>query len=327
MWNKVVRYIFLFALTLFSGNIMAACVYNKNQATYVSIASNRSGDGMISTSSQMYFYKGIPILLSNGNYYTSHPASGSIGGQTFTRGSLKSSYTTTGIYPVEMKEYEICFNFTPANSDPTRTYIDTKSFFKYSTKQAHHNGELIGGLSQIYVPPMSYMPGGHVLFKNGYIYYGPEAGSGDLRELSTDHPIVTNAAPVSHNGSILMAEDTTFSTNLSGSDPDGDSLTYHLVTPPSSNHGTVSISGGKATFTPKDDWNGNTYFTFRVRDSGGLYSNISTISVTVTPVNDVPSVIDHSLSLDEDTMGTHTLEVSDVDLQFEGDSHTWSIVT
>ena len=138
--------------------------------------------------------------------------------------------------------------------------------------------------------------------------------------------IETNKAPVASNTSIMTSEDNNSNVHLLASDADGDALTYSLVTQPNAAHGTVTISGNVATFTPKPNWNGTTSFTYLAND-GTVNSNTATVTVTVTPVNDPPSVSNATLALDEDTVGTLTLGVTDVDLQFEGDSHTWSIVT
>ncbi|RRV02616.1 hypothetical protein EGJ28_24435, partial [Stutzerimonas xanthomarina] len=62
-----------------------------------------------------------------------------------------------------------------------------------------------------------------------------------------------------------------------------------LVNAPNNAHGTVTISGDRATFTPKLNWNGTTTFTYRAND-GKANSNTATVTVTVTPVNDAPSV-------------------------------------
>src|SRR5690606_39680692 len=113
---------------------------------------------------------------------------------------------------------------------------------------------------------------------------------------------------------------------LLGTDTDGDSLTYTILAVPNAAHGTVSITGNQATFTPKPNWNGTTSFTYRASD-GKLNSNTATVSVTVTPVNDAPTVSNRTHTMDEDTTATITLPVTDVDLQFEGDSYIWSIVT
>ncbi|QCT95454.1 tandem-95 repeat protein (plasmid) [Stutzerimonas degradans] len=135
-----------------------------------------------------------------------------------------------------------------------------------------------------------------------------------------------NDSPVASNRSLTTAEDKAGIVELVATDVDGDALSYSVVTAPSSTHGTVTISGDKATFTPKPNWNGTTSFTYRAND-GTANSNTATVTVTVTPVNDTPSVSNATLALDEDTVGALTLAVTDVDLQFEGDSHTWSIVT
>src|SRR5690606_20428067 len=134
-----------------------------------------------------------------------------------------------------------------------------------------------------------------------------------------------NDAPVASNVSLTTAEDTAGTATLLGTDIDGDALTYSVVAAPNAAHGTVSITGNKVTFTPKPNWNGTTSFTYRASD-GKLNSNTPTVSVTVTPVNDAPAVTDLAHTMDEDTSATITLPVADVDLQFEGDRHTWHIV-
>ena len=138
--------------------------------------------------------------------------------------------------------------------------------------------------------------------------------------------VEANQAPIANNGSLSLKEDTSGSISLSATDSDGDALTFNILSQPPTAHGVVSFSGNRATFTPKPNWNGTTSFTYRAND-GKANSNTATVTVTVTPVNDTPSVANATLAIDEDTVGTLTLGVTDVDLQFEGDSHTWSIVT
>src|SRR5690606_11372905 len=94
-----------------------------------------------------------------------------------------------------------------------------------------------------------------------------------------------NDAPVVSNISLTTAEDTAGTVTLAGTDIDGDSLTYTIVAVPNASHGTVTINGNQATFTPKPNWNGTTSFTYRASD-GKLNSNTATVTVTVTPVND-----------------------------------------
>ena len=135
-----------------------------------------------------------------------------------------------------------------------------------------------------------------------------------------------NANPVAANLALTTSEDEAGTVTLVASDADGDSLSYSVVSAPHNSHGTVSISGSKAIFSPRPNWNGTTSFTYRAFD-GQEYSNPATVNVTVRAVNDAPSVTDKVMSIDEDTVGTLTLTATDVDLSFEGDSHTWEIVT
>ena len=76
---------------------------------------------------------------------------------------------------------------------------------------------------------------------------------------------------------------------LTGSDVDGDAITFSLVAQPATG-GTVSLQAdGSATFTPQPDFFGQVTFQFRVFD-GVLYSQPATVTIDVTPVNDAPSL-------------------------------------
>ncbi|MGI0646831.1 tandem-95 repeat protein [Pseudomonas aeruginosa] len=137
-----------------------------------------------------------------------------------------------------------------------------------------------------------------------------------------------NDVPVADAKSMTMLEDTPGTVTLTASDIDSPApSTFQVVTAPNAAHGTASISGSTLSFTPAANWNGSTSLTYRAQDSAGGWSAPVTVSITVTPVNDVPSVVNRTLTTDEDTPATLTLTVTDVDLSFEGDSHVWSIVT
>ena len=74
---------------------------------------------------------------------------------------------------------------------------------------------------------------------------------------------------------------------LQGSDVDGDNLTYSIVSAPS--NGTASISGATLTYEANQDYNGTETITYKAND-GTVDSNTSTITITITPVNDTPVV-------------------------------------
>jgi hypothetical protein len=84
---------------------------------------------------------------------------------------------------------------------------------------------------------------------------------------------------------VTTAEDTAKAIVLTGSDADGDALTYTIVT--QSTNGTLSGTAPSVTYTPALNYNGSDSFTFKVND-GTADSAVATVSLTVTAVNDAP---------------------------------------
>lgn len=137
-----------------------------------------------------------------------------------------------------------------------------------------------------------------------------------------------NDAPIAQPKSIATVEDTSAGVTLSGTDIDSPTPSvFQIVSAPSASHGTVTLDGATATFSPATHWNGSTSFTYRVQDTAGAWSAPATVSVTVAPVNDAPSVSNLAMNTNEDTAAGLTLLVSDVDLSREGDSHYFEVVS
>src|SRR5207253_215586 len=78
-------------------------------------------------------------------------------------------------------------------------------------------------------------------------------------------------------------------------------------------HGALVLAlAGGFTYRPAADFYGADSFTYRAND-GLADSNVATVSLTVTPVNDAPVASDISATTAEDTPLTGTLTASDVD--------------
>ena len=122
--------------------------------------------------------------------------------------------------------------------------------------------------------------------------------------------INVNGAPVAQPVSATTGEDTTVQITLAASDPDGEALAYTITTNPA--HGTVTLLGGVATYTPAPDYYGPDTFSFRASD-GTSSSNVATVSINVSPINDAPSALDGATALDEDTQIEIMLVAMDVD--------------
>ena len=88
---------------------------------------------------------------------------------------------------------------------------------------------------------------------------------------------------VASNLSVSTNENTLLSGQVSATDADGDHLTYSVVA--GASHGSVALqSGGSFTYTPPAFYSGTDSFTFEAFD-GQAYSNIATVSITVSAVN------------------------------------------
>ena len=132
----------------------------------------------------------------------------------------------------------------------------------------------------------------------------------------TDSQVITvtinavNDNPIATTGITgTTPEGASVSIALSGSDVDGDVLTYS--TADDAENGSVVVSGSYATYMPDDYFNGPDTFTFTVSD--GELSDDATITVTVTEVNDPPVLATLSdVSFDEGGSGTVSLSATDV---------------
>jgi|GEM_PF-2920496 len=125
--------------------------------------------------------------------------------------------------------------------------------------------------------------------------------------------VLPGHAPVADDQSVTTDEDTPAPITLTASDADGDSLTYSLVTAPG--HGMLSGSAPNLTYIPDPDYAGPDSFTFQAHD-GTADSNLATVSMTVTPVNDPPTATNLSAAetYTEDTpLNLIDIVVSDVD--------------
>ena len=103
-----------------------------------------------------------------------------------------------------------------------------------------------------------------------------------------------NLPPLADDQSLTTPEDTPVPITLTGSDPDGDPLTYTIATDPV--HGTLSGSAPSLTYTPAPGYNGPDSFTFTTFD-GISTSAPATVSITVTEVNDPPTAGPDSISV------------------------------
>lgn len=146
-------------------------------------------------------------------------------------------------------------------------------------------------------------------------YAGPDSFTFEVNDGALDSAPATIALTVEANTppsaiaqSVDTAEDTPVALTLAGSDPEGATLAYAVVTPPA--HGALSGTPPNLTYTPAPNYAGADSFTFMVND-GQLESEIATVAITVTAVEDAPIASAQSVTTTEDTAVAITLAGND----------------
>jgi hypothetical protein len=237
------------------------------------------------------------LVLSSGHTYTYTPNSGYTGPDSFTfkvkDGALDSNTATVSISvnndaPVINQEGDKSvdegtnLSFTATATDPNE---DTLT---YSLTGVVADGASIssGGVFT-WTPTEAQGPGVY-----SFTISVTDGGATD----STTFEVTVNevnATPKSDNKTLTLDEDTSADVTLSGSDSDipAQTLTFSKITEPL--HGTATLVGNVVTYTPNPNYNGSDSFTYSAHD-GVAYSipaDVATVSITVTPVNDAPTIV------------------------------------
>jgi hypothetical protein len=105
---------------------------------------------------------------------------------------------------------------------------------------------------------------------------------------------------------------------LSGTDPNGDQLTFELISDPE--NGTLTGDVPNLTYTPNENFNGVDSFSFTVSD-GDWTSITGSVTMTVNPVNDAPVIgLIDTQTINEDSYLELLLSATDI----ENDNLTFS---
>jgi M6 family metalloprotease-like protein len=115
----------------------------------------------------------------------------------------------------------------------------------------------------------------------------------------------TNFSPVAADNDYTLDEDGTFSTSapgLLGNDTDADDNTLTAVKVSDPAHGALTLnSDGSFSYTSTANWYGTDSFTYQATD-GIANSNVATVTLNVSPVNDAPTAAADSYATGEDTV-------------------------
>ena len=120
-----------------------------------------------------------------------------------------------------------------------------------------------------------------------------------------------NDQPTANSQNISTPEDTPLGITLTGSDVDGDLLSFTVLSGPS--HGSLGGAAPNLTYTPTADFNGSDSFTYSVSDGQGGTAT-GTVTVTVTPVNDGPVAGADVVTVEEGGVGAVAVLGNDADV-------------
>jgi VCBS repeat-containing protein len=117
-----------------------------------------------------------------------------------------------------------------------------------------------------------------------------------------------NNQPAANDDSATTDEDTPLTVPAPGllfndSDGDDDTITPTKLSNPA--HGTATVNtDGSYTYTPTADFSGTDSFTYQVSD-GDLDSDPATVTITVDPIDDLPTATDDDRAVSEDSGATN----------------------
>ncbi len=161
---------------------------------------------------------------------------------------------------------------------------------------------------------VSVNPDGSVTYTPNDNYHGTDSftyivTSGGVSESTTVSVDVTpvNDAPVAKDDIATTQEDTAVTIDVlpNDTDVDGDKLSIQSASVPEA-QGKVEIVDGKLVFTPAENFNGHAEIIYTVTD--GELTDEAKVTVTVNPVNDVPTIkVDAVESITEDAVNTDTV--------------------
>lgn len=178
----------------------------------------------------------------------------------------------------------------------------------FAIVESPHNGVLAGSMSA--AGAVTYTPNANFSGTDSFTFKATD-GAAESNTATVSVTIsATNDLPVTADQSVSVNEDEITSIALAGSDPDGDPLTFSIVSGPS--HGVLTGSAPNLAYDSQDNYSGTDSFTFKANDGRGD-SNVSTVNISVIAIDDPPTAAGATATVAEDSSVTLSLSASDVD--------------
>ncbi|MCG8604915.1 tandem-95 repeat protein, partial [bacterium] len=139
-----------------------------------------------------------------------------------------------------------------------------------------------------------------------------------------------NDPPVAIDDIATTNEDNPVQISVASNDGDIDGVldlsSIVIVAPPSNGAALVDGSTGRIIYSPLLNFFGSDSLTYTIRDDIGLTSNVATVTITVSDVNDPPIASDDTAATSEETTVTHIVTANDSDIDGNVDVTTVKIL-
>jgi len=272
--------------------------------------------------------KGTATVNASTGGFTYVPQANANGSDSFTfvanDGTVDSNTATIGVTIAPVNDPPVAIADTATASFNTAvqinvlandTDVDLNTLSIAAVTQGAHGTAAIAGSQVVYTPEAGFS--GADTFT-----YQARDSAGALSASATVTVNVTgaNTPPVAQSQSVTTIEDTSKAITLTGSDPDGQPLTFTIVSAPA--HGTLTGTAPNVTYTPAPDYSGSDSFAFKASD-GVADSSPATVTLSVSAVNDAPVAVDGAVTASRTAPGTGTFVATDVD----GPARTYEVVT
>ena len=238
---------------------------------------------------------------------------------TATDGTLESALATVTITVDPVNDLPVVMNqgFSTGEDVALDLTLDATDAdgdaLTFQVTVSPSNGSLSGS-----GPDFQYLPNENFNGSDSFTYVANDATGDSVPATVSIDVTATNDTPVADAQALSTAEDTGLPITLTGSDVDGDTLTFTVQDQPT--NGNLSGAAPNLVYTPSPDFNGGDSFTFFTSD-GLLNSSLAVVQITVTGTNDVPTAIGQDLATAEDTVLDIVLAGADVD----GDTLSFTI--
>ncbi len=243
-----------------------------------------------------------------------------LSGPRFTRYLIVTVLTALFVLPVLPASAEPAIELFPSAGSPG-TNVDVKGtgFLPFSNVTITFDGKTLttepetvianalGTFNAKFEVPPDASPGEKAVEATGSFILEVSSAS------ATFNVVLRNGAPSAVSQSLTVNEDEPTEIKLQASDPDGDNISFTIMSEPGFGLlAQVNPDTGTVVYAPDSDFTGKDKFTFLVND-GRADSNTATISITVVPVNDAPTMDDMTIDISEDTRIMISLMADDSD--------------